>query len=88
MKVKYTEGPESQAIPAARLRAARGETVEVPDEIGERLVEQGWKKVSGGKTTKRKTTKRKTTAKPPSPSAAAPPPVVGEKPVNEPEEAR
>lgn len=45
MKVRYTDGPDSLVIAAIGVEAKRGEAVEVPTEIGESLVEQGWSEV-------------------------------------------
>lgn len=42
MKVRYTEGPESRVIPAARAVAERGEWVDLPDELAKGLLAQGW----------------------------------------------
>lgn len=42
MKVRYEDGVESLLIAEVGIQAERGETVEVPTEIGEKLVEQGW----------------------------------------------
>ena len=42
MQVRYTEGPESRVIPAARAVVARGEWVDLPDDIASGLVAQGW----------------------------------------------
>jgi hypothetical protein len=53
MRVTY-EGPhDAVEIPAAGLTVARGETVEVPDEIGASLLRQGtFTEVRGGRVTK------------------------------------
>jgi hypothetical protein len=45
VKVRYTDGPDSLVIAAIGVEAKRGEAVEVPTEIGESLVEQGWSEV-------------------------------------------
>jgi hypothetical protein len=50
MKVQYDEGPDALNVPACGVIAQRGEAVDVPDEIGESLIEQGWKQV--GKSSK------------------------------------
>lgn len=42
MKVRYEDGPESLLIAEVGVQVERGEAVEVPDEVGEKLVEQGW----------------------------------------------
>jgi hypothetical protein len=42
MKVQFNEGPESLLISACGVIAQRGESVEVPEEIGKQLIEQGW----------------------------------------------
>lgn len=42
MKVRYEDGPDSLLIAEVGIKAERGETVEVPTEVGEKLVEQGW----------------------------------------------
>lgn len=52
MKVRYTDGPESLVIAAIGVEVNRGESVEVPSEIGESLVEQGWTEVKS--TSKKK----------------------------------
>jgi hypothetical protein len=54
VKVRYTEGPESLVIAAIGVEVKRGETVEVPVEVGESLVDQGWETT---KSTKKKETK-------------------------------
>ena len=45
MKVRYTEGPDELVIAAIGVKAKRGEAVEVPNEIGKSLIEQGWENV-------------------------------------------
>lgn len=45
MKVRYSEGPDELVIAAIGVKAERGQAVEVPTEIGEVLVEQGWDEV-------------------------------------------
>jgi hypothetical protein len=45
MKVRYEEGPESLLIAEVGVQAERGEAVEVPNEVGEKLVSQGWTEV-------------------------------------------
>lgn len=45
MKVRYEEGPDSLLIADIGVQADRGEAVEVPKEVGEKLVEQGWTEV-------------------------------------------
>lgn len=42
MKVRYTEGPDALVIAAIGVEAKRDEVVEVPTEVGEALVDQGW----------------------------------------------
>lgn len=54
MNVRYTEGPESLVIATIGVEVKRGETVEVPAEVGEKLVDQGWE-------TRKITTKKKET---------------------------
>ena len=44
MKVKYAEGSVALAVPVVG-RVERGETVEVPDEMGRQLVNQGWQEI-------------------------------------------
>lgn len=51
MKVRYEEGPDSLLIAEVGIQAECGEAVEVPAEIGAKLVEQGWIEV---KTTAKK----------------------------------
>ena len=46
MKVRYEDGPESLLIAEVGVQVERGETVEVPDEVGTKLVEQGWSSTS------------------------------------------
>lgn len=53
MKVRYTEGPETLLIAAVGVEAERGKAVEVPTEIGESLVEQGWESVKSSSTKKK-----------------------------------
>lgn len=51
MKVQYEEGPDSLLIAECGVIAERGEVVEVPNEIGKKLIDQGvFKQV--GKTSK------------------------------------
>lgn len=50
MRVQYPEGPRSLTIAAIGITAQRGEPVEVPDDVGEQLLRQGWQKA--GTTTK------------------------------------
>lgn len=45
MKVRYKEGPDALVIATVGVKAERGEAVEVPNEIGEQLVAQGWDEV-------------------------------------------
>lgn len=42
MKVRYEDGPESLLIAEVGVQVERGEVVEVPTEVGEKLVDQGW----------------------------------------------
>lgn len=42
MKVLYEDGPEAVTIPAAGVTAQRGEPVDVPENTGKQLLEQGW----------------------------------------------
>jgi hypothetical protein len=42
MKVRFEDGPESLLVAEVGIQVERGETVEVPDEVGTKLVEQGW----------------------------------------------
>ncbi len=42
MKVRYEDGPESLLIAEVGVQVERGEAVEVPTEVGEKLVDQGW----------------------------------------------
>jgi hypothetical protein len=42
MKVRYSDGPESLLIAEIGVQVDRGDAVEVPNEIGEKLVDQGW----------------------------------------------
>lgn len=42
MKVRYEDGPEVVLIAEVGVQVERGETVEVPNEVGEKLVDQGW----------------------------------------------
>lgn len=49
MKVRYTEGPDALELADAGVIAERGEAVEVPDEVGERLLEQGFEEVGKSK---------------------------------------
>lgn len=53
MKVKFTSGPDALNVPAAGVIAERDKVVEVPDEIGKKLIEQGW--VEAGSTNKKET---------------------------------
>lgn len=46
MKVRYEDGPESILIAEVGIQVERGETVEVPDEVGTKLVDQGWSSTS------------------------------------------
>lgn len=46
MKVLYEDGPDSLLIAEVGVIAERGEAVEVPTEVGEKLVEQGWTSTS------------------------------------------
>lgn len=52
MKVRYSDGPESLVIAAIGVEVKRGEAVEVPSEVGEALVDQGWSEVKS--TSKKK----------------------------------
>lgn len=54
MKVRYEDGPESLLIAEVGVQVERGEAVEVPDEVGEKLIDQGW-------TTTKSTPKKKET---------------------------
>ena len=45
MKVRYTEGPESLLIAEVGVEVERGDAVEVPSEVGKKLVDQGWTEV-------------------------------------------
>jgi Mg-chelatase subunit ChlI len=69
MKVKYTDGPAAVNV-AGVGRVERNHSVDVDKEQGERLLEQGWKKVGGssssGNGKGKKTSRRKR-----KPSAAA-----------------
>jgi hypothetical protein len=49
MKVQYDEGPDALNVPACGVIAQRGEAVDVPDEIGKSLIEQGWKQAGKSK---------------------------------------
>lgn len=49
MKVKFEEGPEALNIPACGVIAERGKEVDVPDDIGKKLLDQGWSEA--GKST-------------------------------------
>lgn len=53
MKVRYKEGPDALVVAVVGVKAERGEAVEVPTEIGEKLVEQGWE-ASKSSTAKKK----------------------------------
>lgn len=55
MKVRYTEGPDALVIAKIGVKAERGEAVEVPTEIGETLVEQGWDAVKSTSSKKKET---------------------------------
>jgi hypothetical protein len=52
VKVRYTDGPDCLLIAEIGVKVERGETVEVPTEVGEKLVEQGWETAKS--TTKKK----------------------------------
>lgn len=54
MKVRYEEGPDALVIAAIGVEAKRGEAVEVPTEVGELLVDQGWKTSKSQTTAKKK----------------------------------
>lgn len=46
MRVQYPEGPRSLTIAAVGITAKRGEPVEVPADVGEQLLQQGWQRAS------------------------------------------
>jgi hypothetical protein len=69
MKVKYEGG--SAAVTVDRVgRVERGSTIEVDDQVGKQLVEQGWKKVGsstskkGGKKASKKGGRKKASSTP------------------------
>lgn len=57
MKVKFDEGPDAVEIDELRLRVERGEVADVPPEVGERLLEQGWSEVKEPKRGQKAATK-------------------------------
>lgn len=44
MRVKFTEGPDALEIAELRQVVQRGEAVDVPNEVGKKLIDQGWEK--------------------------------------------
>lgn len=56
MKVRYDEGTDALTIPAAGVTAKRGEVIDVPDDVGKKLLDQGpWVKGSAAKTDDKET---------------------------------
>lgn len=53
MKVRYNEGPDSLLVAEVGVKAERGEAIEVPNEVGEKLVEQGWDAVKTNNSKKK-----------------------------------
>lgn len=52
MKVIYQGPLEAVAVEAAGVTAVQGEAVDVPRDIAESLLEQGWKKASSSRKQK------------------------------------
>lgn len=58
MKVKYAEGPGSLVIADGKIRAKRGEPVEVPNALGKKLIAQGWTEAKATKPSEKPNTER------------------------------
>jgi len=61
MKVKFTEGPTALTVDEVG-RVERGKTVEVSEELGKQLLEQGWSRVGAKKSPAKKKSSKKAAA--------------------------